>query len=227
MELFNVKKGGTFTFRNIATLEKHKVKVAGEIKNGYQAYLLSSRENVNKIADIDAKSYNTILAGKDLDISDDGLTETISSKTYENQMQNMLNAMSGMIYALMLIGLLICMAAMFVTINMMISEYRYTISMLKVLGFEDRKINSMIINANHLLLIPGIALGVVCAYLIMYWYCAEFVEIERLMIPVSLTPVSILLTALITAGGYFAALFLARRKVAGTDMVEALKDNRE
>lgn len=86
---------------------------------------------------------------------------------------------------------------------------------------------SFSVEKNCLFLIPGIALGVVCVYLIMYWYCAEFVEIERLMIPVSLTPVSILLTALITAGGYFAALFLARRKVAGTDMVEALKDNRE
>ena len=70
-------------------------------------------------------------------------------------------------------------------------------------------------------------LGIAAAYGGMAWYCAEFIEVERLIIPATLKPVSILLTAVITVFCYFVSLALLRRKVEKIDMIEALKDNRE
>ena len=99
--------------------------------------------------------------------------------------------------------------------------------MLKVLGFEDRRIHSMILSSNHLLLLPGIILGIAFAYGGMAWYCAEFIEVERLIIPATLKPISILMTVVITVFCYFVSLVLLRRKVNKIDMIEALKDNRE
>ena len=113
------------------------------------------------------------------------------------------------------------------TCRLMLSENSHNISMLKVLGFENGRIHSMIISSNHLLLIPGIALGIAAAYGIMAWYCAQFVEIEKLMIPATLKPFSIILTVLFTAACYIVSLLLLRRKVDKTNMVEALKDGRE
>ena len=222
-----VHKGDTFTFRSIATLEKHTVKIDGVIKNGYQSYILSSRENINKITGIQSDSYNAILASRSLDLEKDKVTEIISDTTYETQMQNMINAMAGLIYAFIGIGMIVCVASLYATVNTMMNESRHNISMLKVLGFENGRINRMIISSNHFMLIPGIALGIAFAYGVMYWYSANFVEIERLMIPATLKPISIVLTALFTALCYFVSLLLLRRKVDKTDMIEALKDNRE
>ena len=222
-----VHKGDTFTFRSIATLEKHTVKIDGVIKNGYQSYILSSRENINKITGIQSDSYNAILASRSLDLEKDKVTEIISDTTYETQMQNMINAMAGLIYAFIGIGMIVCVASLYATVNTMMNESRHNISMLKVLGFENGRINRMIISSNHFMLIPGIALGIAFAYGVMYWYSANFVEIERLMIPATLKPISIILTALFTVFCYFVSLLLLRRKVDKTDMIEALKDNRE
>ena len=99
--------------------------------------------------------------------------------------------------------------------------------MLKVLGFEDRRIDSMILSSNHLLLIPGIAFGIAAAYGVMAWYCKEFVKVEHIIIPATLYPQSIVYTALITAASYAISLLLLRRKIGRTDMIEALKDGRE
>ena len=92
----------------------------------------------------------------------------------ETQMDNMMTSMGGLIYAFMIIGMIVCIASLYATINTMISENSQNISMLKVLGYENRRINSMILSSNYLLLIPGIAFG------IMAWYCAEFVAIESI-----------------------------------------------
>lgn len=135
--------------------------------------------------------------------------------------------MEGLIYAFIGIGMIVCIASLYATVNTMIKENCHNISMLKVLGFDNGRINSMIISSNHLLLIPGIALGIVFAFGIMYWYSANFVEIEHLIIPVTLKPVSIILTVIFTISRYFVSLLLVRRKVDKTDMIEALKDNRE
>jgi putative ABC transport system permease protein len=224
---FGVHKGDEFTFRSIATLEEETVKIDGVIKNGYQSYLLTSREKAAKIAGIDEKSYNAVLADKSLDYKSDEVTEIISDKTYETQMENMMTAMGGLIYAFMIIGMIVCIAALYATINTMITENAHNISMLKVLGFEDRRIDSMILSSNHLLLIPGIVLGIAAAYGVMAWYCKEFVEVEHIMIPATLYPQSIVYTALITLASYVISLLLLRRKIGRTDMIEALKDGRE
>lgn len=224
---FGVHKGDTFTFRSIATLEEETVKIDGVIKNGYQSYLLTSREKAAKIAGIDKESYNAVLADKALDYKSDEVTEIISDTTYETQMENMMTAMGGLIYAFMIIGMIVCIAALYATINTMITENGHNISMLKVLGFEDRRIDSMILSSNHLLLIPGIVLGIASAYGVMAWYCKEFVEVEHIIIPATLYPQSIVYTALITLASYVISLLLLRRKIGKTDMIEALKDGRE
>lgn len=226
-EIFDIHEGDSFTFHNIATLEEKTVKIDGVIKNGYQSYLLTSREKVAEIAGVDSEMYNAVLADKSLNYKSEDVTEIISDKTYETQMQNVMKSMGGLIYAFMIIGMIVCVASLYATINTMISENSHNISMLKILGYENKRINSMILSSNHLLLIPGITLGILAAHGIMVWYCAKFVAVESIIIPAKLYPQSVLYTAFITAASYFISLLLLRYKVDCTDMIEALKDGRE
>ena len=225
--MYGIHAGDSFTFHSIASLEEYTVTVCGVIKNGYQSYLLSSREKIAALAGLDGNDYNAVLSGQALDYDSNEITEIISDTTYRTQMENMMTAMGGLIYAFMIIGVIVCVSSLYATINTMLTENSHNISMLKVLGLDNRRINAMILSSNHLLLLPGIVLGIAAAYGVMAWYCAEFVEVERIMIPVSLRPVSILLTVLITAASYFFSLLLLRRKVDRIDMIEALKDGRE
>lgn len=226
-KIFGVEAGDTFTFRSIASLEEYTVTIKGIIKNGYQNYIVSSRENASEITGLEPNLYNCLLTDESRSFEDDIVQEIITSDTFENQMETMLDEMSGLVYALIIIGAIICIAALYVSINMLVSENAVNISMLKVLGYDRRKIDRMVLNGNHLLLIPGIILGMLTGYGAMAWYCDAFVEIEGLMIPVAFSIPHIILTICIVTLCYFVSLFLVRRKVEKIDMIESLKDNRD
>lgn len=225
--MFDLEVGDEFTFRSIASLEEHTVKISGIIKNGYQNYIVSTCENAAEMTGLDASLYNCVLTDESRTFDGDIVQEIITSDTFENQMETMLSEMSGVVYALIIIGAIICIAALYVAINMMVSENANNISMLKVLGYHRRRIDSMILNGNHLLLIPGLVLGISFAYGMMAFYSASFVETEGLIIPVKLSVPHTILTIAIVVACYFVSLFLVRRKIEKVDMVESLKDHRE
>lgn len=226
-DLFGIRKGDSFTFKNVASLEEYTVKIDGFIKNGYQNYIISNRKDASDIIGIDAENYNCILSDKDLDIENDLVAMIIKDTTFENQMQTILDEMGVMIYSLIGLGAIICISALYVSINMMVQESRNNVSMLKVLGYQNKQINAMVLNSNHLLLIPGILIGLVGTYLMMLLYSKAFVELEGMVVPIKFNISSIILTILIVTACYFVSLFFVRRKVDKIDMVESLKDNRE
>lgn len=226
-KIFDVEAGDEFTFRSIASLEEYTVPIKGIIKNGYQNYIVSTRENAAEITGLDSTLYNCVLTDESRSFDGDIVQEIITSDTFENQMETMLTEMGGLVYALIIIGAIICIAALYVSINMLVSENAVNISMLKVLGYNRQKIDRMVLNGNHLLLIPGLVIGMLVGYGAMAWYCDAFVETEGLMIPVAYSLPHILLTIAIVMMCYSVSLLMVRRKVEKVDMIESLKDNRD
>lgn len=222
-----VKTGDTFTFVNRITLEEYHITVAGIIETDMQKYLISSKENVAEILGIDSGLYNSILADGPLDIDSSLVASEINTSSIDEQMESMMNEMGAIIYALVVIGGIICIAAIYVSVNMLVSENRLNISMLKVLGYRDREINRMVLNANNVLLPVGIAVGVVVSYFSVKLYFKSFAEMMGMIVPAILNPVSVVITALIVCGCYFLSLSFIRRKTSKVDMVESLKDNRQ
>lgn len=225
--MFDLDVGDEFTFRSIASLEEKTVKIDGIIKNGYQNYIVSTRENAAEITGLDAALYNCVLTDEKRSFDGDIVREIITADTFENQMETMLKEMNGLVYAMIIIGAVICIASLYVSVNMLVSENANNISMLKVLGYDRKKIDNMILNGNHLLLIPGLVIGIFTAYGMMAWYSASFVETEGLIIPVAFTIPHIVLTIGIVTLCYFVSLAMVRRKIEKIDMVESLKDHRE
>lgn len=90
-----------------------------------------------------------------LDIPESKVIQIIKKSDIEEQFQNISNQMNVMIYFLMGIGALICMASIYVAINMLVTENRGNISMSKVLGYGDKQINRIVLRINHILLPIG------------------------------------------------------------------------
>lgn len=222
----NIEAGDTFTFVNRTTLEEYEISIAGIIETDMQKYLISSREAVSEVIGLDAGLYNSILADRALDIDKSIVASEINAASIEEQMQTMMNEMGALIYALVVLGGIICIAAIYVSVNMAVSENRLNISMLKVLGYRDREIDRMVLNANHVLLLPGIAIGILASYVFLKAYFSAFAELEGMIVPTIVKPASVVLTALIVAACYFISLTFIRRKTSKVDMVESLKDNR-
>ncbi len=170
---------------------------------------------------------DVLLSSNRLDIPSDHVAREIRKAAFAEQAKTMIDQMGTLIYLLIGLGCMICIAAIYVAINMLITENRNNISMLKVLGYRNRRINSMVLSSSHLLLPLGILLSIPAAYGTMDIFARFFAEIDGMLMTVSIVPKSYLVTILLVCLSYFGSLFLLRRKITKVNMIESLKDNRE
>lgn len=225
--IFELRAGDTVTLYSPITLEKSKVKVDGIIDNDMQKGIFTSRSNAVSLIGLESGSYNAIMSDKELDIDDSEIAKTVRTSSFAEQCDTMLDQMGAMIYLIVILGAIICVAAIYVAVNMMMTENRNNISMLKVLGYNDKRINSMVLNANHILLPIGILLSVPVIYATFDVFMKWLASYIGMIIPTEISPKSYMITIVITSVCYFGSVLLIRRKTKKIDMVESLKDNRE
>lgn len=225
--LWDVQSGDTVTICNPLTLEEHEITLAGILDNDMQSAIFANRENIAEISGVEAEYSNVIMSDKELDIPDAKIIQTIKKTDAKEQFQNMTNQMDIMIYFLIGMGAVICVASIYVAVNMVVSENRSNISMLKVLGYRDYQINKIVLNVNHVLLPVGYVLSIPLVIASTNWFMVFLADFIGALPRTYIAPQSFLYTAILTGCSYFGSLFLLRRKVSKVDMVESLKGNRE
>lgn len=225
--LQNIQAGDKFTLCNPLTLEETSIIIAGIIDNNMQNAIFSNKENVAKIIGINKDVSNVIMSDTALDIPGSKIIKTIKKSDAKEQFQNMSNQMNVMIYFLIVTGAIICMASIYVAINMLVSENRTNISMLKVLGYRDKNINHIVLRINHILLPIGFFCSIPLVIISTNWFMVLLAEFTGTLPETYIAPQSFIYTAVLACFCYFGSLFLLRRKVSKVDMVESLKGNRE
>ncbi len=223
---YKLEAGDEFTFVNPVTMEEKKVTISGIIMNDSQKMIVCSQDNARKLLGWNDGTYNGLLSEKKLDLGDE-ISKTVTSDDIREQMKTILTEMGAIIYSLAVIGAIICIAALYVSVNMLISENRHNISMLKVLGLKRREINRMIIDVNHVIIPIGIAVGMLAGYLMMVVVFRIYSGIEGVLYTPAITFKSIILTIIIVLVCYAVSLLIVRRKADRVDMVESLNDSRE
>ena len=225
--LQKVESGDTLTLCNPLTLEEHEITVAGILANDMQSAIFTDREKAAEILGIETDLSNVIMSDTVLDIPDSKVIQTVKKTDAKEQFQNMSNQMNVMIYFLIGIGAIICVASIYVAVNMLVAENRSNISMLKVLGYKDKGINQIVLRVNHILIPIGILVSIPPVFASINWFMVFLAEFMGVLPKAYVTPQSFLYTVILVCCSYFGSLFLLRRKVSKVDMVESLKDNRE
>lgn len=223
---YGIKAGDDFTFVNPTTMEEKTVKIEGIISNNTQKLLISNMDDARELLGWQKDTYNGLLSDRALQLGDE-ISKTVTSDDIKEQMNTVLDEMGAIIYSLAVIGAIICIAALYVSVNMLVSENRHNISMLKVLGLKDREINRMVLDVNHMIIPIGIVTGIGAGYGIMDVVFKVYSGMEGVLYETYVTIKSIVLTVVIVVLCYVVSLLMVRRKADRVDMVESLKDNRE
>ena len=226
-KLQNIEQGDTITLCNPITMEEYEITVSGIVDNDMQSTVYTAKANVAGMLEIEEDVSNVIMSDVALDIPEEKVIQTIKKADAREQFQNMSNQMDVMIYCLIGLGAIICVAAIYVAVNMLVSENRSNISMLKVLGYKDKQINQIVLRVNHILLPIGILVSIPLVFASVNWFMGWMSEFIGVLPKAYVAPQSFAYTTLLVCGSYFCSLFLLRRKVSKVDMVESLKGNRE
>jgi len=225
--LQNVQAGDAFILCNPLTLEEETITIAGIVDNDMQNAIFSNKKNISELLGIEETVSNVIMSDVVLDIPEEKVIQTIKKNDAKEQFQNMSNQMNVMMYFLIGMGAIICVASIYVAVNMLVAENRSNISMLKVLGYKDNLINQIVLRINHVLLPIGILISIPLVFASVNWFMYWMAEFIGVLPKAYIAPQSFIYTIILSCCSYFGSLFLLRRKVSKVDMVESLKGNRE
>lgn len=226
-KLQGYSKGDEIVLINPYTMEQKSITVAGIIDSDIQSTIFTDKKKAAELMDMDISAGNVIMSDKALDIPENVLLQTIKKEDSKEQYDNMTGQMDIMIYAVIILGAVICISAVYVAVNMLVTENSSNISMLKVLGYDDKKINRIVLRVNHIVVPIGFLAAIFPVYASIDWMFRFLAGFIGAIIKSYVSPMSYLYTFLLVLASYFGSLLLIRRKVSKVNMVESLMDNRE
>ena len=219
--------GERVTVYNPLSLEEKEIEIAGVIQNNVQKSIVASKALAAQLTGLEEDSYNCIVSDRALSIPEAKIAQESRRSDITDQAKTMTKQMDFLLQMIIGLGVIICIAAVYVAVNMLVTESRGNISMLKVLGYRDRQIDKILLRSHHILLPIGILLSVPCVYVAADAFFLLMVDFGVMLIDTYIEAKSYLIAILLTSGCYFGSLWLLRRKVKKVDMIESLKDNRE
>lgn len=225
--IYDWQAGDKITLYNPLSLEEKEVKIKGIIKNDMQKAIITSIDKAADISGLEKGTHNALISEAKLDIPSENVAQETRKTDLGDQIDTIMNQMGFMIYLLVGLGIIICIAAIYVSVNMMVTENRNNISMLKVLGYRNRQIDKIVLNVNHIFLPIGILLSIPAAYGVANCFFKLFADIDGILVTTSISLKSYLLSFALTIASYVISVWFVRRKVKKVDMIECLKDNRE
>lgn len=217
------QEGDTVTVYNPLSLEKKEIRIAGIIQNNVQKSIVTSKALAAELTGLDEGSFNCIVSDGALSIPEAKIAQESKRSDITDQAKTMTNQMDFLLQMIFGLGIIICIAAVYVAVNMLVTESRSNISMLKVLGYRDGQINKIVLRVHHVLLPAGILLSVPCVYVAAHAFFLLMVDYGVMLIDTYIEPKSYLISILLTSGCYFGSLWLLCRKVKKVDMIESLK----
>ena len=132
-------------------MDEYTVKITGIVEDCAQKTLYTTGKTVRELMELDDDVYNVILSDHKLKLKDSEVAVTNTKESVQDQIQSVIDDLQQIIIVMILLGAVLCVAAVYLTVNMMVEENGNTISMLKIFGYRKGEINSMVLSANHIL----------------------------------------------------------------------------
>ena len=136
-------------------------------------------------------------------------------------------SMEDLVGVINIFAIIICVVVVYMMVNVLITESTPSVSMLKVLGYRNREINSMVLNVYHFLVPIAIVLSFLLGFFGTKGVFNANVSVYKTYLATCIYPISIVKMTILVLVSYILSLLLLRGKAGKVDLVESLKDNRE
>ena len=221
------ENGDRVTLYNPLSLEQIHIRISGIVENDTAQIIYTSRANAAEMTGVDKNAGNMIISEERLDIPENIVERESRKSDLKEQVDTIIDQTSYMIDTMVGLGIMICIASVYVAVNMLVSENRSNISMLKVLGYPDRKIERIVLGSNHVFLPLGILVSIPAAYAFCGLFFRMFADMMGMLVSPYLELKSCIMAAVLTAGSYLASMHFVGWKTRKVDAAECLKAQRE
>lgn len=222
-----IQEGDSIHVTNELTNKSFKLTVDHIAESYLGNMIYMPLKEFNQLNDYPPGSYTEIYSNKELSIPKEKLVSTTKSLDTIEGFKEMIKPLNYGIAAIALVAAIIAVIIIYILISLLIEENSFKISLMKVIGYREKSIMSMMIGYNIWFIVLGYLIGIPVTLLSISAFMNSITSEMNVTIPVRLDWLSGLISFIIIIASYYVSLWLNHRKLKGISMKEAINRSME
>lgn len=228
--IHHVQPGDYLSFED-SYYRTHKAKVSGIVENYADHFMYMTKDVYERVfgkpyeknADMIAVTSADNQSFRDQLSANGAVLSVIDFNQMMDYMNNITHSLDVIVGVIIICAIILAFVVLFNLNTINISERKYELSTIKVLGFYDREVTSYIYRETFILSLIGILLGFFVGYG-MHWLIVNRLVPDRLMLDPTISLPGYFISVAITIVFLIVVSGIVHRSVQKIDMVEALKE---
>ncbi|NMH68328.1 ABC transporter permease [Bacillus sp. RO3] len=184
-------------------------------------------EEFNQLNGYPSGSYTQIFSQEELDIGDEMVLSVSQSSDTVAGFEQMIEPLNYGIAFIALVAAVIAIIIIYILISLLIEGNSFTISLMKVLGYEESNIRKMMVSYNVWFIIIGFLIGIPVTQLAISSFLDSITAEMNVSFPVIIDWVSILISFVVIVVSYYISLLLNSKKLKRISLTEAINRSTE
>ncbi|MGB9666297.1 MAG: FtsX-like permease family protein [Candidatus Cryosericum sp.] len=222
-----LKPGDSLTLRQSSTNLEVVLTVDAISESYTTAGIIMSRERLNGLLGTPAASFNAILSTTSLGIPAHDVLMSLSTAESRAAFDSVLAPLYATLGGVAIFAVFIALLALSIVTTLAVDEERITISLLKVLGYQPEELNRMVLGSGIVAVAAGFLISIPLLLSSVRQLFTKTTSSISFSLPIRLSPLSIVVCAVIMLGTYLASQRSGRRKLLSVPMAVSLKAARE
>lgn len=228
-ENLDVEIGDTLTFKYEDLEFSYKVIGINEEYMGFSVYV--NRESLAEKNKIDPNSYSLIYSNSDkysemskLDKEEaESIAYLMNLDDLKDNIEKQMDRFNGSVYIVILFASIMALIIIMVIANIVVEENKKTISLMKVLGYENKRISKIVLNIYTPFIIIAYLLSIPVMINILKAIVKALIGDTEITIPIEANPITLAIGLIGLLISYYIALALSKRVLNKIPLAIALK----
>ncbi|MDR3594059.1 FtsX-like permease family protein [Clostridium sp.] len=224
---FNIKPKDTVTLINRLDSKEYSITVDSIAETFVGQYIYIPLDTLNNMLGFPSGSYIGLWSTEKIDIPENKILAAVTvddmKKAFDAMTKPLQVAIAGIAFMSFIIGLIV----IYVVTSLTIEENKENISLLKVLGYREKEVYSLILNSSNFIVVLGYILGVPLLLASLTALFKSMTKDMSISFPVTIDYIYILIGFVIIYFTFELSKLLSRRKINRISMTESLKSRIE
>jgi putative ABC transport system permease protein len=223
----NLRLGDTWTMQQSATGQELTLTVGAMAELYTTSAVIMPQQQLNTILGTPPDSFNALLSTTSLQIPAQKVLMMLSMAQSRAAFDSVIEPLWIGLGFVALFAVFIALMALSVVTTLTVEEERVTISLLKVVGYRAEELNRMVLGSGIVVVAVGFGFSIPVLLTSLGKLLTKTTSGISFSLPIRLSPLSIVVCAVIMLATYLFSLRAARRKVLSVQMAVSLKAARE
>lgn len=217
------KKGDTVTVVSNATLAQTTLTIDEICDVRYSDYVFMPMKKLNGMLNLNEGTHIGVYSLAPLQMDQSMVEDVLTAEDTWAGTQASIAAFRAYLYILAGFSSLVSLIVVYIVTSMLIEENRKNISLLKVMGYQDKEVSRLLLHSTSFLAFLGFFLAIPLTLSVVRSFFGMLTSNMFFDFAVNLTFMQGLISFALVLTVYYLTIFINRRKVQRINMAESLK----